>query len=138
MSKAIGVLVSAAVFCLLSPLSYGQQPVTGSVPESVSSPDSKLEEHVRHMRPRKRPSLASESDQSAELPEPNVATKSETEPSKVPKIAAAQPKTKTKPVAQKAKSRVATAKNAVSNSSAPPESASPKPRGFFEELFNED
>ncbi len=135
MYKLFGVLLPAAVFCLVSPPSYGQAQGADSGSGTAAPP----EEHVRHIRAHKRSDLASDTDQKKETPSPSqvVAKQVEGGSAKARKFPQAKlPKTKLQ--AKTVKSKVAVEKATVSRPATPSEARSPKPSGFFEELFNQD
>lgn len=141
MYKLFGVLVSAAVFCLSSPLSYGQEPADDSASKAVPGNVAQSQGHVRHIRAHKRPGLASDTDQNNETPESKqvVAKEIEGGSSKARKATSPHAKSnKTKLQAHIVKSKVPAEKGAVSRPATPSETRSPKSSGFFEELFNQD
>jgi hypothetical protein len=137
MYRVSGVLV--LVFVLLgSPYSFAEEPpITGGGSEIASGQDAKPEEHVRHLRAHRKPSRTSEADETVEPPEPAAAAPTR-EADKVPVASVAQPKPKTKQQAAKPKSRIVTVKETMSRPATPAEILQSKPRGFFEELFNQE
>jgi hypothetical protein len=141
MYKRFGVFVFAAVFCLAFSVSYGQEPADDSASKTVPGNVAQSQEHVRHMRAHKRPGLASGIDQNNETPESKqvVAKEIEGGSSKARKATSTHAKSnKTKLQAHIVRSKVAPEKAAFSHPATPSETRSPKPSGFFEELFNQD
>jgi hypothetical protein len=141
MYKLFGVLVSAAVFCLASPLSYGQEPANDSASETVPGSVAQPQEHVRHIRAHKRPGLASDTDQNNETPKSSQAVAKQIEAGSGKARKATTPHAKSnKPKLEPriGKTKVTVEKAAVTRPAAPSETTSPKPSGFFEELFNQD
>jgi hypothetical protein len=136
MYKLFGVLLSAAVFCLASPMSYCQELAVNSASESGDNV-ARFEEHVRHIRAHKRPNQASDTDQAKETPSATQAVVKQIEGGLARKYPQAKP-SKKKLQAQIVKSKVATDKAAISRPATPSKPGDPKPTGFFEELFNQD
>jgi hypothetical protein len=140
MYKRLGISLSAMVFCLASPPSYGQESASDSASEAVPGAIAQPQEHVRHMRAHKRGGVAPDTDQNNETPEPKqvVAKEMEERSAKAPKAPPTRAKfNKTKLQAHIARSKVATDKAVVSHPATPSETI-PKRSGFFEELFNQD
>lgn len=138
MYKLFGVLLSAAVFCLASPMSYCQELAVNSASESGDDV-AQSQEHVRHIRAHKRPNQTSDPDQAKETPSATQAVIKQIEGgmAKARKYPRDKP-SKKKLQAQIVKSKLATDKAAVSRPATPSEPGDPKPTGFFEELFNQD
>ncbi len=132
MNKLFRILLSAAIFCLVSSLSYGQEPATKTDASIIAQP----QEHVRHMRAHKTPREATDISQNNEMAEPAVAKQSGSGSGKAPKASAAPSQSKPKQLAQRGRSRVAASKQTVSRPVIPSEAPQQKQTDFFEELFN--
>jgi hypothetical protein len=132
MHKLFGVLLSAAVYSVASPLSYAQEPASKNDAGTIAQP----QEHVRHMRAHKTPRVATDISQNNEMPEPAVAKQSGSGTEKTPKASATPPRPKTKQLAQRGRSRVAADRQIVSRPVIRAEPQGQKQSDFFEELFN--
>lgn len=132
MNKLFGISLSAAVFCLASSLSSGQELATKGDAGTTAQP----QEHVRHMRAHKTPGVGTDVSQNNEMPEPAVAKQSESGSGKAPKASAAPLQSKKKQVAQRDRSRVAANKQTANRPVIPHEAPQQKQSDFFEELFN--